>query len=126
MDVYVKNSHCERSIQDLNRYAEAEITDSILKKEVYQPDVRMTLGHWQFLQKDLIPLLIFHKEDKELAFETLKLVVRLTEIPQTVSEIKNEYGKLKFSWIHKKSSFRQPMLEILRSYKEAFLHPQVI
>jgi hypothetical protein len=46
LDVYVKNAHCERSIIDLNRWVESEVTDVILKKEVFSPDIRMTLGHW--------------------------------------------------------------------------------
>ena len=68
-------------------------------------------------------MLIFHKDDKVLAFETIKLIVRLTEIPSTVNDLKMENGIHKYTWMHHKSNYRHPMLEILRSYKEAFLHP---
>ena len=45
------------------------------------PLVKITLGEWEFLKKDLIPLLIFHKQDKKLSFLTVMLLVQLTEIP---------------------------------------------
>ena len=89
------------------------------------PLVKITLGEWEFLKKDLIPLLIFHKQDKKLSFLTVMLLVQLTEIPQKGDQnISPEaYEKL---WISPKNQHCHKMIEIMRSYKEAFLRPQVI
>jgi plasmid replication initiation protein len=77
------------------------------------------------MQLSLMNLLIFHKNDKKLSFLTCMLMVQLTEIPQM-----GDYGLTKIeyekSWMHHKSHYRHRMYEILRSYKEAFLKPQVI
>jgi hypothetical protein len=52
-DVYVKHDQCEYSLKDIYRRLKTE-SERI-------PVIKLTLGGWQFLQKDLIPLLIFHK-----------------------------------------------------------------
>lgn len=52
-------------------------------------------------------------------------MVQLTEIPQLGDSglSKLEYEK---SWMFYKSPYRHRMYEILRSYKEVFLRPQVV
>lgn len=52
-DVYVKHDHCEESLKD--------ILSSVRKDGARYPIVKLFLGEWEFLQKDLIPLLVFHK-----------------------------------------------------------------
>lgn len=116
-DVYVKHPQCEYSLKDIHRKLKCE-------SEKY-PIVKLTLGQWEFVQKDLIPLLIYHKQDKKLSFLTCMLLVQLTGIP-----VNGENGltdeAFEKSWLNPKSEHRHNMLEILRSYKQAFLQPQVI
>ncbi len=69
IDVYVKNDHCEESVKELIKLLKFD--DSLQTK--------LILGTWEFLQKDLLPLLIFHDKDKKLSFLTLMLLVQLTE-----------------------------------------------
>ena len=52
IDVYVKHEHCEESLKELQKYIKFD--------RQREPFVRQTLGRWNFLQKDLLPLLIFH------------------------------------------------------------------
>ena len=54
-------------------------------------------------------------------------MVLLTEYPKTSLEEKAGLSETKiYSWTHKKSSYRNPMLEILRGYKEAFINSKTI
>lgn len=116
-DVYVKHDQCEYSLKDIYRRLKTE-SEKI-------PIIKLTLGNWQFLAKDLIPLLIFHRKDKKLSFLTCMLLVQLTEIP-----VKGETGltadSFEKSWVNPKNEYRHSMMEILREYKEAFLQPDVI
>lgn len=101
-DVYVKNEHCEESIRDLIK--------AIKQENAKLPVTRQTLGKWNFLQQHLIPILIFHQQDKKLSFLTVMLLVQLTEMPNQDCENK-------------------PKLEIiqhLQDYKETFLLPKVV
>jgi hypothetical protein len=66
-DIYVKHAQCEYSLKDIYKQLKTE-------SEKF-PIVKLTLGDWQFLQKDLIPLLIFHKQDKKLSFLTCMIMV---------------------------------------------------
>ena len=52
-DVYVKHPQCEYSLKDIVKRLKTE-------SEKY-PIFKLTLGAWNFVQKDLLPLLIFHK-----------------------------------------------------------------
>ena len=52
LDVYVKHEHSEESLKELFKYLKFD--------SQREPFVRVTLGQWNFLQKDLLPLLIFH------------------------------------------------------------------
>ena len=52
IDVYVKHEHCEESLKELFKYLKFD--------SQREPYVRQTLGKWNFLSKDLLPLLIFH------------------------------------------------------------------
>ena len=52
LDVYVKHEHCEESLKELFKYVKVD--------SQREPFVRQTLGEWAFLQKDLLPLLVFH------------------------------------------------------------------
>lgn len=73
MDVYVKDKYCEASLRDIIKYLRAE--------NPAHPVTKLTLGKWRFLANDLVPLLIFHKKDKKLAFITCMIVAELTEYP---------------------------------------------
>lgn len=54
-------------------------------------------------------------------------MVLLTEYPKTSLEQKTGVSDTKiYSWTHNKSSYRHPMLEILRGYKEAFINSKII
>lgn len=66
-DVYVKNEHCEESIKDLIKTIKHENPRLAVVKE--------TLGKWNFLQQHLMPILIFHQQDKKLSFLTVMLLV---------------------------------------------------
>lgn len=70
-DVYVKRDACEHSLRELIKHLKFETPK--------HPTVRTILHDWQFLQRDLLPLLIFHDKDKKLSFLTLMLLVQLTE-----------------------------------------------
>lgn len=99
-DVYVKSEHCEDSLKDIINHLKTDAND--------HPNVRFILGEWRFLEEDLINLLIFHKKDKKLSFLTAMIMAQLTEPPKPECR-----HKLKF-------------YGILRSYKSAFLKPNVI
>jgi hypothetical protein len=73
IDVYVKSEHCEESIRELIKHLKNESPKN--------PIIKHILGQWSFLQRDLLPLLIFHDKDKKLSFLTLMLLVQLTEFP---------------------------------------------
>lgn len=66
-DVYVKHEHCEESLRD--------ILSNLRKDGSTYPMVKLYLGSWGFFKKDLLPLLIFHKQDKRLSFITTMLMV---------------------------------------------------
>jgi hypothetical protein len=53
-------------------------------------------------------------------------MVALTEFPFNGEIPAGNQAQLEKSWTNPKSQYRHKMLEILRSYKEAFLQPQVI
>ena len=114
--VYVKSKHCEASMKDIFR--------ELNREHSIHPNIRLILGQWKFLQNDLMPLLMFHKKDKKLSYLTVKLMVMMTEFNQSndgpTSSIKV------FPWTHPKSQYRFQMIELLRSYKQAFLNPGVI
>ena len=74
-DVYVKCEFCEESLRELLKHLK---TDNATK-----PLIKHTLTKWQFLSKDCLPLLVMHTQDKRLAFLTLMMLVKLTEMPAT-------------------------------------------
>ena len=100
IDVYVKSDNCEEHIRELIR---------ILKFDDTQKTQHL-LGSWSFLQRDLLPLLIFHDKDKKLSFLTLMLLVQLTEPPPTECQ----------------EPFRTEILRQQLAYKEEFLSAKVI
>lgn len=100
--MYVKHDHCEESLKELFKYLKFDSSR--------EPFVRHTLGRWGFLNKNLLPLLIFHHQDKKLSFLCLMLFVQLTELPN-----KNCESRMKIDL------FRQ-----LHSNKKHFLAPKVI
>lgn len=53
MQVYVKHEHCLESLKDIYKHLKND-------GSVY-PFIRLTLGNWNFFEKDLIPLVKFHK-----------------------------------------------------------------
>jgi hypothetical protein len=68
----------------------------------------------------------FHNKDKKLSFLSLMIIVLLTEYPKTTQIIDVSSNNKIYSWTHLKSPYRQPMLEILRGYKEAFINSKII
>ena len=53
-------------------------------------------------------------------------MVLLTEYPKTAQMDKITSDDMIYSWTHIKNTYRQPMLEILRGYKEAFINSKII
>jgi hypothetical protein len=51
--VYVKHEHCLESLKDIYKHLKVDGTA--------YPFIRLTLGNWNFFEKDLVPLVIFHK-----------------------------------------------------------------
>lgn len=98
----MKNEHCEDSIRDLIK--------AIKTDQPKLAAVKCILGRWNFLQQHLIPILIFHQQDKKLSFLAVMLLVQLTEMPVPACE-----GKP-----------RVDLENNLFDYKEAFLHEKVI
>lgn len=96
-NVYYKHEHCEESLKDL--------LQNLRRDGQTYPYVKLTLGGWEFLQKHLVHLLVFHQQDKRLAFITTMLLVQLTEQP-------NE----------RCTQDRQRYIENLRKYKKSFLN----
>jgi hypothetical protein len=71
--VYVKHEHCLESLKDIYKHLKVDGTA--------YPFIRLTLGNWGFLEKDLIPLLVFHKQDKKLSFLATMVMIQLTAPP---------------------------------------------
>ena len=71
VDVYVKSAACEDHLRSLIHHLKFDSEK--------RPAVKQLLGTWCFLQRDLLPLLIFHDKDKKLTFLTLMVLVQLTE-----------------------------------------------
>ena len=65
VDVYVKSDACEDHLRSLIHHLKFDEKQS----------VKLLLGTWCFLQRDLLPLLIFHDKDKKLTFLTLMVLV---------------------------------------------------
>ncbi len=93
LDVYVKDENCESSLKDLIRQMKLDSPK--------QPIAKQILGKWSFLQRDLLPLLIFHDRDKRLAFLTLMLLVQLTALPESECD-----GKMKLELLSQLVSFK--------------------
>lgn len=94
-DVYVKHDHCEESLKD--------ILSTVRKDGAKYPIVKLFLGQWEFLKKDLVPLLVFHHQDKRLSFIACMIICMITQMPD-----ENCTDKIKY-------------LEYLRQYKECFI-----
>jgi hypothetical protein len=67
VDVYVKSEHCESSLKQLIKHLRTDSPKFPIIKEI--------LGKWSFIQTDLLQLLVFHQQDRKLAFITLMLLV---------------------------------------------------
>jgi hypothetical protein len=83
----VKDENCESSLKELIK--------EIKYNSARMPITRHVLGKWSFLQRDLLPLLIFHDRDKRLAFLTLMLLVQLTALPEDECD-----GKMKLELLN--------------------------
>ena len=59
-NVYVKNKQCYPCLGNIYKH--------IKRDSVVHPIVKKILGEWKFVEKDLIPLLIFHNKDKKLSY----------------------------------------------------------
>ena len=70
---YVKADGCEDCIREIIKLLKFESSS--------QPFYKQTLGKWNTLKNDLLPLFMFHTQDKKLSFQTLLLFVQLTELP---------------------------------------------
>lgn len=101
-DVYVKHEHCEESLR--------EIFKKLRFDSKKNPHVHHKVGEWKFVQKHLLPLLVFHHKDKKLAFLTMMLLVQLTQMPtQRISP-----------------KYKLDMFRHLHYYKYHALEPKVI
>ena len=114
--MYVKHDQAESGRKQILRELKLEDGNK-------RPFVKLLLADWEFLQKDLINLLVYHKKDKHLSFFTVKLMFKLTQMPQRAEMSQPEYED---SWIYHKSKYRHRMFEILRTYKVEFLKKNVV
>ncbi|XP_006897685.1 PREDICTED: protein timeless homolog [Elephantulus edwardii] len=102
-DTYHKEPDCLESVKDLIRY---------LRHEDETRDIRQQLGAAQILQRDLLPILTQHRQDKTLFDAVIRLMVNLTQP-----------ALLCFGSVPKEPSFRHHFLQVLaylQAYKEAF------
>lgn len=74
------------------------------------PITKQVLAAWQFVQRDLEPLLIFHYRDKKLSFLTLMALVKLTELPDKSCD----------------AAMHVELFRDLALIKESFLEPKVM
>ena len=100
MDVYIKGQFCEEALRDLHKYIRRDNPELCL--------IRSELAQWNFLLKDLLPLLVSQANDKKLSFHAIILLVDLTEPVFSGCKVKND------------------MILALQMYKLAFLAPSVI
>lgn len=100
IEVFVKNEYCEENLKDINKFLRSEDPE--------KPSIRRELGKWNFLEESLLPLLVSQKQDKKVCFLTILLLAELTYMPDKNAE---NYIEL---------------IEKLKSYKHAFLAPEVI
>lgn len=96
IEVFVQNEYCEENLKDINKFLRSEDPE--------KPSIRRELGKWNFLEESLLPLLVSQKEN----FLTILLLAELTYMPDKRAE---NYIEL---------------VEKLKSYKHAFLAPEVI
>eukprot|EP00826_Nyctotherus_ovalis_P040972 TRINITY_DN4080_c0_g1_i1.p1 TRINITY_DN4080_c0_g1~~TRINITY_DN4080_c0_g1_i1.p1 ORF type:complete len:337 (-),score=102.82 TRINITY_DN4080_c0_g1_i1:47-925(-) len=101
--VYVKGADCEASLKDIHRFIRRDSRCT----------VRLALGKWEFLQKELLPLLLSQTKDKRLSFLILILLVDLTELPDPNDRERDCRTK-------------DQVLSCLQSYKHAFLSSAVL
>lgn len=96
----VRSPDCVEWVHDLQR--------AIRRDDARFRLVALKLGQWKILQKKLLPLLMNHRNDWELVFSILKVIVMLTMKPPRDS----------------KQLSRQFLY--LRTYKGAFLDGEII
>ena len=100
VELFVKGQHCEDAMKDIHRFLKRENPE--------RPVVRLELAAWNFLEQQLLPLLVTQKQDKKLSFLTTLLLVDLTQFPNPA--LPNP----------------TPYMDFLRRYKEAFLAPNIV
>lgn len=88
--VYVRGTHCEDSLKEI-----LQILQLFEEKSTLDHRLRIELGKWEVLQKDLLSLLVLQHEDKKLTFYVLALLVELTTLPKEYSEDKDAKNKEK-------------------------------
>ena len=71
--MYVKHKDCLESLKDIYKHLKADSSN--------YPFIRLTLGRWNFFEKDLVPLFMFHKQDKKLSFLATMVMINLTAMP---------------------------------------------
>ena len=98
-NVYVKNKQCYPCL--------GNIFKQIKRDSIVHPIVKKILGEWKFVEKDLIPLLIFHNKDKKLSYLICQIIILLTEIPTLSEKDLNQVTKDKreTAWMHHKSQY---------------------
>ena len=97
--VYVKHEDCLDSLKDIFKELQSD--------GLTVPFIRKTLGDWHFFEKDLIPIMVVHKQDKKLAFQGLKIMALMTQMPVQECRIKSK------------------IMPCLREYKDAFIRHNV-
>ena len=98
-NVYVKHKQCFPCL--------GNIFKQIKRDSIVHPIVKKILGEWKFVEKDLIPLLIFHNKDKKLSYLICQIISLLTEIPNLSEKDLNQVTKDKreTAWMHHKSQY---------------------
>ena len=81
-NVYVRNPHCEDSLQDI-----LMLFDS---KTAFGSELEVELGKRKVVQRYLIPLLVSSNQDENLTFYLLELLVKLTSLPAPDEPKSNE------------------------------------
>ena len=95
----MKHEHCLESLKDIYKHLKVDGTS--------HPFIRLTLGNWNFFEKDLVPLVIFHKQDKKLSFLATMVMINLTAPPA------------------ENCKYTQDLVNHLRIYKDLFIRNNV-
>ncbi|XP_066932947.1 protein timeless homolog [Clytia hemisphaerica] len=117
---YFLGEDCLPSLKDLIRF---------LKHEDESCNIRRQMGHSQLIQKDLLPMFMFHAENAELIDIVVRLLVNLTSpadicFNKNQSELAEESAPTKMSNTY--SAKQMEVVGHLQGYKEAFVNEKAM